>query len=74
MADDRLGEEVGVALLLKPGATTTADELRGHCAGKLAKFKIPRYFWFMNEALPRNASGKFLKRELRDSLDVADSF
>jgi long-chain acyl-CoA synthetase len=74
VADDRLGEEVGVALLLKPGATTTADELRSHCAGKLAKFKIPRYFWFMNEALPRNASGKFLKRELRDSLDVADSF
>lgn len=72
--DDRLGEEVGVALLLKPGATTTADELRSHCAGKLAKFKIPRYFWFMNEALPRNASGKFLKRELRDSLDVVDSF
>jgi long-chain acyl-CoA synthetase len=72
--DDRLGEEVGVALLLKPGATITADELRDHCAGKLAKFKIPRYFWFMNEALPRNASGKFLKRELRDSLDVADSF
>lgn len=72
--DDRLGEEVGVALLLKPGATITADELRGHCAGKLAKFKIPRYFWFMKEALPRNASGKFLKRELRDSLDVADSF
>ena len=29
--DDRLGEEVGVALLLKPGATITADELRGHC-------------------------------------------
>ena len=74
VADDRLGEEVGVALLLKPGTTTTADELRSHCAGKLAKFKIPRYFWFMNEALPRNASGKFLKRELRDSLDVANSF
>jgi len=74
VADDRLGEEVGVALLLKPGATTTADELRSHCADKLAKFKIPRYFWFMHEALPRNASGKFLKRELRDSLDVADSF
>ncbi len=72
--DDRLGEEVGVALLLKPGATTTADELRSHCAGKLAKFKIPRYFWFMTQALPRNASGKFLKRELRDSLDIANSF
>lgn len=74
VADDRLGEEVGIALLLKPGTTTTADELRSHCAGKLAKFKIPRYFWFMDEALPRNASGKFLKKELRDSLQVEDSF
>ena len=72
--DERLGEEVGVAVLLKSGTTTKADELRSHCASKLAKFKIPRYFWFMNEALPRNASGKFLKRELRDSLLIKDSF
>ena len=72
--DERLGEEVGVAVLLKSGTTTKADELRSHCASKLAKFKIPRYFWFMNEALPRNASGKFLKRELRDSLQKKDSF
>ena len=72
--DERLGEEVGVAVLLKSGTTTKADELRSHCASKLAKFKIPRYFWFMNEALPRNASGKFLKRELRDSLQIKDSF
>jgi hypothetical protein len=61
----RLGEEVGVAVVLRPGDTLTADELRAHCAGIMAKHKIPRYVWFLDEALPRNASGKFLKRELR---------
>ena len=73
VADDRLGEEVGIAVFLKPGATASADTLRDHCATQLAKFKVPRYFWFVEEALPRNASGKFLKRELRDSLDVKDA-
>ena len=38
--DDRLGEEVGIAVFLKEGATATADELRNHCATQLAKFKI----------------------------------
>jgi long-chain acyl-CoA synthetase len=71
--DDRLGEEVGIAVFLKPGASTTADTLRAHCATQLAKFKVPRYFWFVEEALPRNASGKFLKRELRESLDVSNA-
>lgn len=71
--DDRLGEEVGIAVFLKSGATASADELREHCASKLAKFKVPRYFWFVEEALPRNASGKFLKRELRESLKIDDA-
>jgi long-chain acyl-CoA synthetase len=71
--DDRLGEEVGIAVFLKEGATATADTLRDHCATQLAKFKIPRYFWFVDQALPRNASGKFLKRELRESLDIEEA-
>ena len=73
VADDRLGEEVGVAIYLAPGQSTGAEDIREHCAARLAKFKIPRYIWFTNEALPRNASGKFLKRELRDALQVSDS-
>ena len=73
MPDDRLGEEVGIAVFLKEGATATADTLRDHCATQLAKFKIPRYFWFVDQALPRNASGKFLKRELRESLDIEEA-
>ena len=67
--DDRLGEEVGIAIHVNAQCEVNADELREHCASKLAKFKIPRYFWFMDQALPRNASGKFLKRELREALD-----
>ena len=69
--DERLGEEVGVAVVLKPGESLTEAALREHCAAVMAKHKVPRYVWFLNEALPRNASGKFLKRELRDRLSPA---
>ncbi|MCU0733732.1 MAG: hypothetical protein MUE84_19405 [Hyphomonas sp.] len=68
--DQRLGEEVGVAIVLKPGTSLTDAGLREHCAAIMAKHKIPRYVWFLDEALPRNASGKFLKRELRDRLSA----
>jgi long-chain acyl-CoA synthetase len=66
--DERLGEEVGVAVVVKAGETLSADELRAHCASIMAKHKVPRYIWFLDEPLPRNASGKFLKRDLRDRL------
>ena len=71
--DERLGEEVGAAIVIAEGVELTVDELRAHCAGLLAKFKIPRYIWLRRDLLPRNASGKFVKRELRDSLDIADA-
>jgi long-chain acyl-CoA synthetase len=68
VADDRLGEEVGVAVVMRPGQTVTAADLRAHCATVTARHKIPRYIWILETQLPRNASGKFLRRELRDSL------
>ena len=68
--DDRLGEEVGIAIVVKPSETLTADEFRAHCAGIMAKHKVPRYVWFLADALPRNASGKFVKRDLRDRLSA----
>lgn len=71
--DDRLGEEVGAAVLLKSGYELTADDIRQECLKSAARHKVPRYIWMMNEPLPRNASGKFLKRELRDILDIADA-
>ncbi len=69
--DDRLGEEVGAAIVIAAGKEISAEDIRAHCAPLIAKFKIPRYIWLRHEALPRNASGKFLKRELRDTLDIA---
>mgnify|MGYP002475889157 CR=1 FL=1 len=71
--DERLGEEVGAAIHLKGGAMLDAPGLREHLATKLAAFKIPRYLWFLAEPLPRNANGKFLKRELREVLDPASA-
>ena len=71
--DDRLGEEVGVAMVLRPGEALDAAGLRGHLEVLIARHKAPRYVWFMTTPLPRNASGKFLKRELRESLKVADA-
>ena len=71
--DDRLGEEVGAAIVLAEGASVNVDELREHCTSIIAKHKIPRYLWIQSESLPRNASGKFLRRELKDQLAVADA-
>ena len=71
--DPRLGEEVGAAVVLRPGETLSPQALREHLAGISAKHKIPRYVWFLDEAIPRNASGKFLKRALRESLKVEDA-
>lgn len=71
--DDRLGEEVGAAVLLKKDVGTQAEDLRAFCASRIAKHKVPRYIWLMDEPLPRNASGKFLKRQLREDLDVAEA-
>lgn len=71
--DERLGEEVGVAVYLKSGAGLTAEELRTHCKALLAPYKVPRYVWFVEEPLPRNANGKFVKRQLQDQLATEDA-
>jgi long-chain acyl-CoA synthetase len=74
VADERLGEEVALAVVLREGRPLTAQALRAHLAEITARHKIPRYIWFLEEPLPRNASGKFLKRELKDrlALDAAE--
>ena len=62
---ERLGEEVGVAILPNDGMTLTPEELWAFLDAKIAKFKIPTQVVIMSEPLPRNAAGKFLKRELQ---------
>ena len=66
--DDRLGEAVGAAIVLRSGATMTDEDLAEFLGERLAKFKIPTSIWFRSEELPRNANGKFVKRALRDEL------
>jgi acyl-CoA synthetase (AMP-forming)/AMP-acid ligase II len=62
--DERWGEVPVAFVVLRPGAGATADALLDHCRAQLARFKVPRAITFL-DALPRNPSGKVLKRELR---------
>ncbi len=62
--DERLGEEVGATVHGGPGLDV--DELRGFLERHLARFEVPRYLKLTTEPLPRTASGKILKRDLRD--------
>ena len=61
-------DEVGcAAIVLAPGKTLTPDDVILYCRDKLARFKIPKHVVFMKE-LPRNATGKVLKRVLKEEL------
>jgi len=62
--DERLGEEIGTTLYAKRHIDEA--ELRAFLEPRLARFEIPRYVHFQDEPLPRIASGKILKRQLRD--------
>jgi len=73
VADERLGEEVAAAIYPRAGHHIDAAALREHCAAIMAKHKIPRYLWIVGEPLPRNASGKFVKRQLRETLPLAEA-
>ena len=64
-----LGEEVGAAVALRPGATATAEELRDHIKSQVAAYKYPRRVWIV-DALPKNATGKILKREIVPPADL----
>lgn len=65
MPDERWGETLKVYAALRDGAALEADELAAFCEGKLTSYKIPRMLELV-DALPRNANGKVLKRDLRD--------
>jgi len=65
---ERLGEEVAAAVYPKPGGELDLEELDRHLRSRLAPFKVPSVVEVAREPLPRNPSGKILKRELRDAL------
>jgi acyl-CoA synthetase (AMP-forming)/AMP-acid ligase II len=62
---ERLGEAPAAAVVLKPGAEATAEELAEFCAERIARFKRPRHIDFV-QTLPKTAIGKVQRNLLRD--------
>jgi fatty-acyl-CoA synthase len=62
--DDKWGEAVKGVVVLKPGATATAEDIIAHTRTRIAGYKAPKTIDFA-DTLPRNPSGKVLRRELR---------
>ncbi len=61
--DERFGQRLRAFVVAKGGRSTSEDELKAYVKSNLASFKVPREVWFLDE-LPRNSTGKVLKREL----------
>jgi len=64
--DERLGEEVKVFVVPQAGTSATEKDILAWCAEQLAPYKCPRFVEF-RDALPMSATGKILKRELRQA-------
>ncbi len=63
VADEAMGEEIGAAITLRPGADASADEIREFVKERVAAYKYPRAIWFV-DGLPKGATGKILKRDI----------
>lgn len=72
VSDEKWGEVPRAVLVLKEGASLSAEQLMSHLDGRLARYKIPRTAVFVEE-LPRTASGKIRKAELRRQYGTANA-
>lgn len=61
----KYGEEVGAFIILDAGVTMTADDVKDYCKGNIARYKIPKYIFFVKE-YPLTGSGKIQKFKLRE--------
>jgi long-chain acyl-CoA synthetase len=68
MPHAELGEEVGAAVALKPGASATTAELRQFVKDRVAAYKYPRRVWLV-ASLPKGPTGKILRREVQPPED-----
>ena len=64
--DEKWGELVAAVVVLRLGASLSAEELKQYCKTRIASYKVPRHIEFMTEELPKSGSGKILKRVLRE--------
>jgi len=69
MPDERWGQVPAALVVGRPGMSVEEAELRAFCAERLARYKVPARIFFLESPLPRNASGKLLRRELPAQLD-----
>ncbi|CAK7239811.1 MAG: hypothetical protein STHCBS139747_001246 [Sporothrix thermara] len=69
--DDLYGQDIGVAVVLKPGASLAAEELRTWVADKLAKFKVPKKVYF-TDVMPKTATGKIQRRIVAETMQKQD--
>jgi fatty-acyl-CoA synthase len=65
IASRKYGEEVGAFIILKDGAGVSEEDVRDFCRGRISRFKIPKYVFFVN-SFPMTASGKIQKYKLRE--------
>ncbi len=68
--DEEWGEVIVAFVVRAPGPAVTEDALDAHCLDRIARFKRPKHYVFI-DALPKNSYGKVLKRELRELLPVS---
>ena len=61
----KYGEEVGAFIIRKEGSTFTEEDVQDFCRGKISRYKIPKYVFFIDN-YPQTASGKIQKYKLRD--------
>ena len=67
---DKLGEDVGAAVVLREGHSVTEKELRDFVATRLAPYKVPRKIVFLDE-IPKGATGKLQRIGLAEKLGLA---
>ena len=65
IASEKYGEEVGAFIIKKQGATITEADVQDFCRGKISRFKIPKYVFFV-DSFPMTANGKIQKYKLRE--------
>lgn len=71
LPDEKMGEELAAAIVLRDKANATAEDIQAHVGAQLAKFKVPTFIFFEQEALPRNATQKVLKKPLKEKYSKA---
>jgi acyl-CoA synthetase (AMP-forming)/AMP-acid ligase II len=64
--DKKWGETVRGVIYLKPDEWATDEEVKSFCEGKMARFKIPKSFDFVDSPLPKSSTGKILKRVIKE--------